>query len=105
MKEREYMYVFVRQDLSIPQQIVQASHVCAYVGSSFHPDTSIVLLECPNINYLKYIADYMSENSIKFRMFYETDISEHTAIASEPISGEDRKIFRKFNLYTIKKEA
>ena len=96
---REYMYVFVRQDLSVPQQIVQASHACAYVGDSFHPDTSIVLLECPNKKHLDFIANYLADNAVKYRMFYETDINEHTAIATEPLSGEIRDIFKGFALH------
>jgi hypothetical protein len=40
--ERSYMYVFVREDLSSPQQIVQSSHASARIGELFHSDTNIV---------------------------------------------------------------
>ena len=97
--EKEYMYVFVRQDLSVPQQIVQASHACTYIGDSFHPDTSIVLLECPDLKHLTFAADYLSEKAVKFRMFFETDINEHTALATEPLKGVQRTVLKKFKLH------
>ena len=32
MSDRQYMYLFTRQDLPLPQQIVQTAHAAAYIG-------------------------------------------------------------------------
>jgi hypothetical protein len=40
----------------------------------------------------------LQKNNINFKLFYESDRdNELTSIATEPISGEKRSIFKKFN--------
>ena len=96
---RQYMYVFVRRDLSLPQQIVQASHASAKIGEDYHSDTNIVLFDSTNELSLKETADYLKHNEIKFNMFYEPDVDEFTSIATEPLLGDKRKLLNKFRLY------
>jgi hypothetical protein len=37
-------------------------------------------------------------NGIKMHMFFESDLNQHVASCSQPISGEQRKVFRRFKL-------
>ena len=96
--ERQYMYVFVRRDLSPPQQIVQAAHASAMIGDKFHGDTNIVLFGSKGEDELLGCADYLNQHDIKYHMFFEPDIDQYTAIATQPLLGDSRKPMRKFNL-------
>jgi hypothetical protein len=59
-----------------------------------HP--SVIILSIKNERKLQKIAN---ELKVKYRPFFEPDIGNQlTAIATEPISGEDRNMFRKYNL-------
>jgi hypothetical protein len=94
--ERSYMYVFVREDLSSPQQIVQSSHASARIGELFHSDTNIVLIGVRNEDHLKTVAGHLECSEIQYHMFYEPDIDGYTAIALEPLMGEKRKPMKKY---------
>ena len=45
-----YVYVFIRTDLNLAQQIVQTGHVCQESGAKFGCPTNchLVLLSCKN---------------------------------------------------------
>jgi len=94
------MYVLVRNDLSIPQQAVQSAHAAIEASRAFlepgqeHPSVIIVIVKSEQ--KLKSIA---AKLDVKFRAFFEPDIgNQMTAIATAPISGEQRNFFKKFQL-------
>jgi hypothetical protein len=94
------MYVLVRKDLSVPQRAVQSAHAAIEASRAFlnpgdeHPH--LVILTVKNEHKLKMISEQLK---VKFRVFIEPDIGNQlTAIATEPISGETRDFFRKFQL-------
>ena len=95
---RQYMYMFVREDLSPSQQIVQAAHASALIGETYHADTNIVLFGSKSEADLKSHADHLSRHGIEFEMFFEPDINQYTAIATQPLVGDSRKPMRKFKL-------
>ena len=99
--EKPYIYVLVRNDLSIPQRAVQASHACIESAKKFltkeHP--SVIICSVKNENVLENACAYLDNNNIKYERFLEPDIDYSlTAIASEPLYTTDRKIFSKFQL-------
>jgi hypothetical protein len=96
--DTDYMYIFIREDISPPQQIVQASHASAIIGEKYHGDTSIVLCGAKNEEHLDVIASYLEQKGIDHAMFYEPDISACTAIATQPLSGKARSPLKKFEL-------
>lgn len=98
MEDNSYMYMFIRQDLSKPQQIIQTAHAAAKIGEKYHGDTYATLCGANDEDHLKVIADYLDEHLIDYHMFYEPDISAYTAIATEPLTGKDRHPLRKFKL-------
>lgn len=106
-KETRYIYVLVRKDLSPSQQAVQACHVAIEASRTFldpeeiHPH--LVLLEISDKMTLSKVAIklYLTTN-IAYRVFLEEDIgNEPTALATEPIYGEDRTIFKDFKLLDL----
>ena len=96
--DTSYVYMWVRQDLSIPQQIVQASHAASIIGEKYHSNTSAVLCGADGVDHLDAIAEHLDRNNISYVMFYEPDISAHTAIATQPLVGKQRQPLKKFKL-------
>lgn len=95
-----YMYLFVREDLSHAQQIVQTAHAVDELNKS-HPHEKgnyMVLCGAKDENDLFGISEQLTTSGIVYEMFYEPDIDSYTAIATQPLRGEDRKVLRRFRL-------
>lgn len=103
------MYVIVRTDLSMPQVAVQSCHACIEATKAFeveklqeHP--SVIILAAKSEAKLQQIRQFLIANGIRHVHFYEADLNDQlTAIATEPIHGEKRDLFRKFQLIKDKK--
>lgn len=99
-----YIYVFVREDLSTPQIAVQACHACIEATKTFnveglpeHP--SVVLLAAKNEQRLDRVRKYLIDQAVRHVFFVEPDMdSQMTAIATEPVQGDKRNIFSKYQL-------
>ena len=99
--EQPYMYIFIREDLTGPQRIVQASHAAHEAGHEFgKPDdgsTHIVLIGIKTQECLLTAAQHLERHDIPYRMFHEPDYDTgFTAIATKPLIGAERKPLRKF---------
>ena len=103
----EYIYVWVRTDIPLAQQMVQACHASVLAGRDFqhHNDTHLVLLSVANEEELKSVAFFLESIKTKFQIFYEPDLfgedeMGYTAIASEIISEDRRPEFYQYNLWS-----
>ena len=104
MPETNYVYVFVRADLSFPQQAVQAIHAAIEAtktglipSEAVHPH--LVLCTVPDERHLIDVSNQLSSKSIKFKTFIEPDRNnEATALATGLIPDSKRRLFRKFPL-------
>ena len=105
MKQNEhgYVYVIVRNDLSVPQKAVQSCHACIEVAREYigkedgHP--SVIICVIRDENKLKRLIEKMDNESIVFKEFREPDIgNELTAIATSPLYGDQRKFFSRYQL-------
>ena len=96
----KYMYLFIREDLSTPQQIIQTSHAAHVIGKNQECDSvpNAVLIGAKTEYDLLGIKEYLDYFEIAHEMFYEPDISQHTAIATYPLVGDQRLPLRKFDL-------
>jgi len=96
----KYMYLFTRRDLSPQQQIIQTSHITHIIGKKQECDSvpNAVLIGAKNEGDLMAIKEYLEYFDIAHEIFYEPDISQHTAIATYPLQGEQRTPLRKFDL-------
>lgn len=98
-----YSYIFVRQDLTPEQQLIQFGHVCCVVGSHLPHNISphrlnFVGIGVPNEHALIKALTLMSENNIEWCDFIEPDMDyQMTAAASLPVRGETRNVFSKYN--------
>lgn len=105
MEQTPYTYCFVRTDIPKEYQMVQACHACLERGFSLpkadqpKQTSYLILFGVKDEEDLKKKADYLGMNGISFEMFYEPDYNTgYTAICTEPVYGEQRKLFKKFKL-------
>lgn len=94
-----YTYLFIRRDLSKPQQIVQASHAALQAGNRFGAHSHLVLIAVESEDELTKAADHLEQHDIEFEMFHEPDFDTgHTAICTRPLAGAERRPLRRFQL-------
>lgn len=99
-----YSYGFVRKDLSRVQRIVQFGHACYELGKRLpQQDTepcNLILFEVPNEHSLVAVARYLDICGINYYMFEEPDYNTgFTAIATPPVTAEQRAFFAEFDLF------
>lgn len=107
MSEPEYIYIFVRQDLSPEQQAVQAAHVTLVLGNKLKRDDVselyFTLIGIPRLIDFKEVAKELKEHGTKYEVFYEPDQgSTLTAIATHPIPKSRRGNLLKYKLLRFK---
>lgn len=108
MEQTPYTYQFVRKDIPLHAQLVQTAHAALEMGLSL-PDSDkprqtsfLILFEVKDESDLKKKADYLDQHGIKYHMFFEPDYDMgYSAICTEPIYGEKRKLFKKFKLWKM----
>lgn len=94
-----YTYLFIRKDLSFPQQLVQIAHAAHEAGFAFGEHSHMCVFEIDGEEKLLDAASHLTDVNIPFQMFHETDINQHTAICTTPLIGEARKQLRKYRMY------
>lgn len=98
-----YTYVFIRTDIPLAAQLVQAAHAALERGFRTEtPDKTsfLIMLSVKNEQELKRIKDYLDSHEIESYMFYEPDYDMgYTSICAGPVYGDQRKVFKKFKLW------
>lgn len=100
----EYVYIFVRQDLPIPQQIVQSNHATYALASLYGHDgdcmPNIVLIGVPDREAILRVSEQCSENAIPHYTWNEPDWDYGiTAISTAAIRGNKRLAFAEYQLW------
>lgn len=96
-----YVYAFVRRDLSRAQQAVQACHACIEVARSLIPPCDehpyLVLIGVKSEPSLRTVLYRLDRLGIACQPFHDSDLENAlTAIATEPVRGEQRRHFRRY---------
>lgn len=101
--DTHYVYVLVRKDLSLPQQTVQSCHAAIEATRLFitseqiHPH--LVICHVSDEESLTRETIRLEACGVKFASFYEPDLNnEMTAIATEPLVGDDRRVCHRYRL-------
>lgn len=96
-----YVYAFVRRDLSLPQQAVQACHACIEMARTLLPSCDehphLVLCGIKSEPSLWTVLNRLERLGIAYRPFRDSDLGDQlTAIATEPVRGDQRHHFRRY---------
>jgi hypothetical protein len=84
----------------LAQQIVQTAHIAMVAGHKFRrSDTNFCLLQVKDEDELLQIVNKLRRDNIKIEIFFEPDLDKYTSACSEPVYGEQRKLFRKYKLW------
>ena len=100
---REYIYIFVRQDMSPEQQLVQSAHATLVLGNKLnHKDVSelyFTVIGVENLMALGHVMRDLNKCGKNFITFYEPDQGNTlTAIATYPIPAEERGSLKEYKL-------
>lgn len=100
-----HVYVAVRSDLPFAHQAVQAVHAGIAVARDLIPagieHPSLVLVTVPDIPALLKLRNRCDAEGIDNRLFIEEDLGfTPTALATAPVNGKARKLFRELPLFT-----
>lgn len=101
--DHKYMYIVTRNDLSPSQKAVQSCHAAIEAtkafGDSIQTHPSVILCVVKSEHKLKALQDKLQYAGVDFTSFREPDIGDQlTAIASTPLAGADREIFKRYQL-------
>jgi hypothetical protein len=98
-----YTFTFIRKDLPIQHQMVQAVHSALEAGSEFkQPEnvSNLVLCGAKDKYHLYEISELLDKHSIKYHMFYEPDNDMgHSSITTEPLTQEKKRVLSNFQLW------
>lgn len=96
--------MLVRKDLTPQQQAVQAAHATLEAGRHISPSREhphLVLLGVRSEAQLENALRKLKAQGIDCHEFREADLDDQlTAFCTEPISGDARRHFKRFNLLT-----
>lgn len=103
MENPEYVYVFVRQDLSKEQQLVQAAHATLVLGNKLksHDPSELyfTVIGIPQLIDFRKVMNDLNAHGTKYETFYEPDQGGTlTAIATHPIRKDKRGNLREYKL-------
>jgi hypothetical protein len=98
-----YAYTFIRRDLTIQQQLVQACHSALEAGSEFKKAGNIpnlILLDAKDEEHLNEIGTYLDTHEIRYHKFYEPDYNVgHSSITTEPLCAVKKKKLSNFKMW------
>lgn len=99
---KNHVYVFVRRNLSVSQQLVQASH-SLWEAKSLHENhldhPHLVVLGVSDETELLTVSQYLNNIGIQHSLFRESYFNnEATALATQPILEDQRHHFSNFVL-------
>jgi hypothetical protein len=99
-----YVYTFVRKDIPLAQQIVQACHSSMEAGvwyiEEHHPTPNHILIEVADENALLKASSKLTQLGIDHRLFEEPDEDMGcTTFTTEPLTAERKKALSNYRLW------
>jgi hypothetical protein len=99
------VYVLVRKDLPPAQQIVQSCHAAIEAARTLLPPElqhpHVIVCGVRDERALWHSLHKLQRHNIRFRAFLEPDQGNQlTALATEPVFDETRRLFRNLRLLT-----
>lgn len=96
--------MFLRTDIPLAQQLVQASHAALEAGlkdnHTYQQTSSIIIFQIPDEQTLKNELKYIESLGIECASFYEPyEDMGITAFATLPVTEDKRHFFKKYTLW------
>ncbi|HEV3118357.1 MAG TPA: hypothetical protein VGY58_15010 [Gemmataceae bacterium] len=93
--------------MSHPQQVVQACHASLEAARTFLPLSCehpfVVVCGIRDEPRLFRCIERLEKAGVRYRAFFEPDLGDQlTAVATEPVHGSKRSMFRNYQLLTVK---
>lgn len=100
------MYVFVRRDIPVEQQMVQAAHAALEAGLKFPYQTeepsSLIVIGVKSQNQLEKARQKVEGFVVKTELFFEPSWDYgNTAFGTEAVTEDQRHHFRRFQLWKL----
>ena len=90
----------MRQDIPLADQIVQIGHACLDAGNQFGKANYLVVFGVSSKDKLIQALESTESHGIKAELFYEPDDEMgYTAFCTEPVQEDQRKHFKKYQLW------
>ena len=104
INQKTYSYLFLREDISLSQQIVQASHAALETGlrdnKKYSQTSSIIIFQIPDEETLKQELSYIQSLGIECASFFEPYQNMGiTSFATLPITEDKRHYFKHYTLW------
>lgn len=99
--EPDYVFIFVRQDISKEQQAVQAAHATYCAAAKFQPQepekAHFVLVGVRNEYELKLVMQSLEARDCDFVSFIEPDLANSvTALATKTMKEHQKRFLKKY---------
>jgi len=100
---KSYMYIAIRRDLPVGQQVVQSVHAAIEACWPIHYDDlehpSVIILGVKSETSLNNFENYVKEQNFHYEVFREPDRdNEKTSVAVYPVAEDQKILFKKFQL-------
>ena len=104
------IYVFVRTDISVEQQMVQAAHAAAEASRRFyephHGVASLIILAASGVPGLVKAQTQLEARGVEHTVFFEPDWEMgYSAIGTRPLLDSERPLLRGWQLWKLKAPA
>lgn len=102
--EKHTIYVLVRTDIPLHQQLVQAAHAAAEAARThYNPEhgiASLVVLAVPHLKALTRASQKLQNLHVKHEIFFEPDWNMgNSALATRPLTDAERPLMRYWPLW------
>lgn len=100
---KPYIYVLVREDIPLEQQLVQACHAASDAGAAFNGDirsSSLIVCTVPDREALLAARQRLARYGIRNELFFEPSWEMgHSALATEPLTTRKQRFA--MNIYPL----
>jgi hypothetical protein len=103
---KPYIYVLIRKDISLEQQLVQVGHAAREAALAFpaahdEPTASVIVCEVPDREALLAASTRINDYGIEHSVFFEPDFGMgESALATRSVMlKKERYLFKKYPLY------
>lgn len=100
---KPYIYVLVREDIPLEQQLVQACHAASDAGAALNGDlrsSSLIVCTVPDRAALLAARQRLARYGIQTEMFFEPSWDMgHSALATQPITARKQRFA--MNIYPL----